>query len=91
MRTFIAYHETISASEFIELAVGIVPELWLGEDDESPEERAARLDAARDILTDDPELFDRVTHLVPELITSPALPKVVSLHRRIQRAEVAAA
>lgn len=68
MRTFIAGHEARSAEEFIELAIGTPLDLWLGVDGETDQERAAREDAARDILADDPELFDRVSRVVVEAI-----------------------
>ncbi|WP_461033490.1 hypothetical protein [Streptomyces mayteni] len=63
MRTFVGVHEARDGDEFIELALGTPLELWLGVEDESPEERAARLDAGRDILADDPDLIDRVSHI----------------------------
>lgn len=43
-----------------EVVLGTPPELWLGVPGESAGERAARLDAARDILADDPGLPDRL-------------------------------
>nr|WP_189132335.1 hypothetical protein [Wenjunlia tyrosinilytica] len=72
MRVFVAGHEARDESEFLELALGTPPELWLGEPDETEEERAARLDAARDILADDPTLFDRVTKVAAQAIESHA-------------------
>ncbi|MEU1311724.1 hypothetical protein ABZ419_22920 [Streptomyces cinnamoneus] len=60
MRTYIGTHEVLSAAEFEELALGF-DELPVGIDHdlfrgplsaESPQERAARLDAARDIVAD---------------------------------------
>jgi hypothetical protein len=63
VKCFIGGQQATNALEFAELALGTPPELWLGVEGESEEERAARLDAARDILTDDPTLldaFDRV-------------------------------
>lgn len=38
----------------LESVLGTPAELWLGKADESPFERAARLDAAVDVLADDP-------------------------------------
>ncbi|MEU4968485.1 hypothetical protein [Streptomyces smyrnaeus] len=66
MRSFIAGHEGVNENDALELALGTPLELWLGVDGESAEERAARLDAARDILAEEPELYDRVTALVAE-------------------------
>ncbi|MCF2533707.1 hypothetical protein [Yinghuangia soli] len=60
MRTIVAGHMAFSVSEFAELAMGIDPELFTGPTDETPMERAARLDAAQDVLADlwreEPEL-----------------------------------
>ncbi|MBO8191376.1 hypothetical protein ITI46_06670 [Streptomyces oryzae] len=66
MKSFIAGHEVVTENDALELALGTPLELWLGVSDESGEERAARLDAARDILAEEPELYDRVTALVAE-------------------------
>lgn len=52
MRTFVGHHEAWDDFEFEELAYGIDRDLFLGSPDETGEERAARLDAARDILAD---------------------------------------
>ncbi|MFE1358371.1 hypothetical protein [Streptomyces harbinensis] len=60
MRSYIGTHEVQTDDDFVELALGTDPELWLGVDGETAEERAARLDAARDILADDPELITHV-------------------------------
>ncbi|AEW95898.1 MULTISPECIES: hypothetical protein [Streptomycetaceae] len=84
MRNLIGRHEVATDDELIELALGTPLDLWLGpEDGESPEERAARLDAARDILADDPALFDRTTRMVAELIETraPDVVNVVALPR----------
>lgn len=68
MKTFIAGHEARTVDDALELALGTPLALWLGVDDETNQERAARLDAARDILADDPELLDRVTALAATLV-----------------------
>jgi len=70
MKTFIGCTEARSTTEFIELALGTPLDLWLGEEGESEGERAARMDAARDILADDPTLFDRATRLAVESIAA---------------------
>lgn len=98
MRTYIGEQEAISASEFIELALGTPPELWLGVPGETEEESAARQDAARDILADDPQLIDAVSRIAEKAITehAPALLNVVPMPRpahrrpRARRSEVAA-
>ncbi|MET7911536.1 hypothetical protein ABZS98_25350 [Streptomyces avermitilis] len=72
MRAYIGGHQAVSVNDFIELALGTPPELWLGEEGESEEERAARLDAARDILADNPELPDDVARIAAEVIEAHA-------------------
>ncbi|MEV6739133.1 hypothetical protein AB0N14_20275 [Streptomyces sp. NPDC051104] len=83
MRTYIGGHQAVSVNDFIELALGTPPELWLGEEGETEEERAARLDAARDILADNPELPDDVARIAAEVIEAhaPELFNVVPLVR----------
>ena len=81
MKNFIGTHHATTNDEFAELALGTPPELWLGIDGETDQERAARLDAARDILADDPELTGRLLVLAAELVEAraPELFNVVSL------------
>ncbi|MFI9353143.1 hypothetical protein [Streptomyces lydicus] len=62
MKTYIGRHQVLTDTDALELALGTPLELWLGEGDESDDERAARLDAARDILADIPDLYDRALH-----------------------------
>ncbi|GGJ36589.1 hypothetical protein [Streptomyces brasiliensis] len=83
MRTYIGGHQAVSVKDFIELALGTPVELWLGEEGETSEERAARLDAARDILADNPELPDDVARIAAEVIEAhaPELFNVVPLAR----------
>ncbi|MFJ9869546.1 hypothetical protein [Streptomyces sp. NPDC101165] len=53
MRTFVAGQEAYGDLEFVELALGIDIDLFRGPlDPETVDERAAREDAARDILAD---------------------------------------
>ncbi|KUO16718.1 hypothetical protein [Streptomyces dysideae] len=85
MRTYIGHQQAVSAEDFVELALGTPVELWLGAEGETEEERAARLDAARDILTD-PEyrsLPDDVARIAAEVIEAhaPELFNVVPLAR----------
>ncbi|MCD9593287.1 hypothetical protein [Streptomyces sp. 8ZJF_21] len=72
MKSFIGRHEVATDADYLELALGTPLELWLGEEGESDEERAARLDAARDILADDPELIDSVSRIAVEAIEAHA-------------------
>ncbi|MCB5177793.1 hypothetical protein [Streptomyces antimicrobicus] len=82
-RTYIGGQEAVSADDFVELALGTPIELWLGVEGESEEERAARLDAARDILAENPNLPDEVSRVAAEVIEAyaPELFNVVPLHR----------
>ncbi|MFF6976250.1 hypothetical protein ACFZAV_00605 [Streptomyces sp. NPDC008343] len=83
MRAYIGGHQAVSTNDFIELALGTPVELWLGEEGETEEERAARLDAARDILADNPGLPDDVSRIAVEVIEAhdPGLFNVVPLAR----------
>ncbi|MGW7138796.1 hypothetical protein [Streptomyces xanthophaeus] len=84
MRTYIGGQEAVSVDEFIELALGTPLELWLGVEGESAEERAARMDAARDILAENPDLPDDVSRIAARVIEAkaPELFNVVPLVRR---------
>jgi len=91
MRNFIGAHKALTTDDFLELALGTPLELWLGVDGESEQDRAARLAAARDILADDPGLFDRTTaraadtigRTMPELLNlAPVRPSTVVRRRR---------
>ncbi|MEU5985052.1 hypothetical protein [Streptomyces sp. NPDC047434] len=83
MRTYIGGHQAVSSTDFVELALGTPVELWLGVEGESEMERAARLDAARDILADNPNLPDDVSRVAAEAIEAyaPELFNVVPLVR----------
>lgn len=87
MRTYIGGQEAASVNEFIELALGTPLELWLGVEGETAEERAARLDAARDILADNPDLPDGVSRVAAQVIevNAPELFNVVPLIRPAAR------
>ncbi|MCX5312115.1 hypothetical protein [Streptomyces sp. NBC_00154] len=50
MKTIVAGREPVTATEFIELALGIDLELFTGSATESAMERAARLDVAHEVL-----------------------------------------
>jgi len=86
MRTFIGHQQAVTTDEFVELALGTPVELWLGVEGENEQERAARLDAARDILADNPGLADDVARIAAEVIdTHPELFDVVPLPRPARR------
>ncbi|WP_346779909.1 hypothetical protein [Streptomyces sp. S3(2020)] len=73
MRNFVSGHQADTTHDFLELALGTPVELWLGVEGESEEERAARLDAARDILADDPELPDRAVQVAAKALDEAGL------------------
>ncbi|MER6249216.1 hypothetical protein [Streptomyces griseorubiginosus] len=88
MKYIVAGHQAFTEAEFAELALGTPVELWLGVEDESDEERAARLDAARDILAN-PEyrsLPDDLIRLAARVVDeNPGLFNVASLARPARR------
>ncbi|MFF4909818.1 hypothetical protein ACFY2T_33730 [Streptomyces sp. NPDC001260] len=97
MLNYVSGHRADTPDDFAELALGTPAELWLGIEGESEEERAARLDAARDILTD-PEyrdLPDALIRLAARVVEDhPDLFNVIPLarpgRRRIARRGAAA-
>ncbi|MEE4544181.1 hypothetical protein V2S66_19655 [Streptomyces sp. V4-01] len=98
MPDFIGPHRATSTTDFLELALGTPLDLWLGQEGESNQERAARLAAARDIIADDPGLYDRTTALavetigqtMPELLRLAPTPRPAVPVRRPRRRGVAA-
>jgi len=88
MLNYVCGHRADTPQDFAELALGTPAELWLGVDGESDEERAARLDAARDILAD-PEystLPDDLIRLAARVVEEhPDLFNVVPLARPTRR------
>ncbi|MFD9319013.1 hypothetical protein ACFWDQ_15165 [Streptomyces sp. NPDC060053] len=86
MRTYIGRQQAISAADFAELALGTPVELWLGVEGETDEERAAREDAARDILADNPNFPDDLVRIAAQVIEeNPDLFDVVPLVRPVRR------
>ncbi|MEU0426720.1 hypothetical protein ABZ235_24500 [Streptomyces canus] len=86
MRTYIGRQQAISAADFAELALGTPVELWLGVEGESDEERAAREDAARDILADNPNFPDDLVRIAAQVIEeNPDLFDVSPLARPARR------
>jgi hypothetical protein len=88
MKCIVAGHQAVTATEFAELALGTPVELWLGVEGETEQERAARLDAARDILAD-PEfasLPDDLVRLAARVVDDhPELFNVVPIARSARR------
>ncbi|MFE9256078.1 hypothetical protein [Streptomyces sp. NPDC006879] len=85
MRSYISGHQAVTPADFVELALGTPVELWLGVKGESEMERAARLDAARDILADDPGMPDDAIRIAAAAIEEHAaeLFNVVPLARPV--------
>ncbi|MFH9071495.1 hypothetical protein [Streptomyces alboflavus] len=83
MRSYIGGQRAVTSNDFIELALGTPLELWLGVEGESEMERAARLDAARDILAADPGMADDAIRIAAAAIEeyAPELFNVVPLAR----------
>jgi hypothetical protein len=88
----VAGHTAYDTFEFAELALGIDRELFAGLADETDTERAARLDAARDVLADlagdDPELTTYAQILMRQAPVP--LRRPAPVRRRIHRTGVAA-
>ncbi|TDU05218.1 hypothetical protein EDD99_3723 [Streptomyces sp. 846.5] len=91
MRTFVAGHEALTAAEFASLALGFDVELFAGAPGESTMDKAARLDAAADLLTEleqqDPTAAAYAAHL---LSTSPLNLRRIVIPRPVVRVEVSA-
>ncbi|WP_329334732.1 hypothetical protein OG866_14115 [Streptomyces sp. NBC_00663] len=86
MRAYIGRQQAVTAEDFAELALGTPVELWLGVEGETDEERAAREDAARDILADHPEMYDGLIRMAAQVIEEhPGLVDVVPLPRTARR------
>ncbi|WP_274916536.1 hypothetical protein [Streptomyces sp. WZ-12] len=80
MKTFIGSHQVVTTVDALELALGTPLDLWLGADGESREERAARLDAARDILGADPDLYDRAVRTAATVLGDDRVRRLGALH-----------
>ncbi|MEW2558258.1 hypothetical protein [Streptomyces griseorubiginosus] len=86
MRAYIGRQQAVSVEDFAELALGTPIELWLGVEGESDEERAAREDAARDILADNPDLPDDLIRVAAQVIEdNPDLFDVIPFTRSARR------
>ncbi|MFJ5843951.1 hypothetical protein [Streptomyces sp. NPDC092903] len=84
MKNIVAGRIAASTTEFIELALGTPLDLWLGVEGESEMEAAARMDAARDILSANPDLPDCISRVAAEAIEAhaPELFNVIPLPTR---------
>lgn len=97
MKTYIGRHQAVTETDYFELALGTPLELWLGQGAEGDEERAARLDAARDILDTDPGFYARALRATaetfdrrPALAVVPGGARSVRAARDVARTAVAA-
>ncbi|MCP9207108.1 hypothetical protein [Streptomyces cucumeris] len=72
MNHFITAYPAAPDAECLELAHGTPLDLWLGVEGESEEDRAARLEAARDILADYPDLMGFVVRITVAAIETEA-------------------
>ncbi|MFF8694979.1 hypothetical protein ACF08W_22545 [Streptomyces sp. NPDC015144] len=92
MKNIVAGREPVTATEFVELSLGIDLELFTGPDAESAQERAARLDVARAVLAElretDPEVAEYAASL---LRTLPMKPRTAPSRRRSGRRPATAA
>ncbi|KAA0931896.1 hypothetical protein [Streptomyces apricus] len=90
MRTYIGRQQAVSSEDFAELALGTPVELWLGVEGETAEERAAREDAARDILADQPDMPDDLIRIAAQVIEdNPDLFDITPLTRPTRRRRAA--
>ncbi|KOG80993.1 MULTISPECIES: hypothetical protein [Streptomyces] len=91
MKNIVAGREPVTATEFVELALGIDLELFTGPTVESPLEQAARLDVAFEVLADledaDPEAAAYARSLMRTLPLKP-LPAAARRPRRAVRLPV---
>ncbi|GGX50090.1 hypothetical protein [Streptomyces chartreusis] len=90
MRAYIGRQQAVSVEDFAELALGTPVELWLGVEGETDEERAAREDAARDILADNPNMPDDLVRMAAQVIEeNPDLFDILPLTRLAWRRRAA--
>ncbi|MEV8452056.1 hypothetical protein AB0467_04335 [Streptomyces sp. NPDC052095] len=86
MKSIVAGHVAVTATEFVELSLGIDLELFTGPAAESAKEQAARLDVAKEVLAElretDPETAEYAASL---LRTLPMKPRTAPSRRRAGR------
>lgn len=71
MKYFIGDQQVVADDEALELAL----DLYWSPGEETSEECAARWDAGRDLLDEDPELFDRAARVVAEALAPAKTPR----------------
>ncbi|MFE2091839.1 hypothetical protein [Streptomyces sp. NPDC059460] len=86
MKTIVAGHEAVTATEFAELALGIDLELFTGSAAESAMDRAARLDVAHEVLAELRESDPETAAYAESLLRTLPLKSPRSSGRRPRRA-----
>ncbi|MGW6902683.1 hypothetical protein ACWGF2_39840 [Streptomyces sp. NPDC054919] len=86
MKTIVAGHEAVTATEFAELALGIDLELFTGSVTESVMDRAARLDVAHEVLAELRESDPETAAYAESLLRTLPLKQPRSSGRRRRRA-----
>ncbi|MFH9116711.1 hypothetical protein [Streptomyces globisporus] len=88
MKSIVAGREAVTATEFVELALGIDLELFTGSPTESSMDRAARLDVAREVLADLRESDPETAAYAESLLRALPLKQPHPTGRRTNRAAV---
>ncbi|MGW1333610.1 hypothetical protein ACWD7B_04935 [Streptomyces rubiginosohelvolus] len=88
MKSIVAGREPVTATEFVELALGIDLELFTGPAVESVMDRAARLDVAREVLADLRESDPETAAYAESLLRALPLKQSRTPCRRTRRATV---
>ncbi|WP_406484574.1 hypothetical protein [Streptomyces microflavus] len=88
MKSIVAGREAVTATEFVELALGIDLELFTGSPTESVMDRAARLDVAREVLADLRESDPETAAYAESLMRALPLKQPHPTGRRTRRATV---
>ncbi|MYX01978.1 MULTISPECIES: hypothetical protein [unclassified Streptomyces] len=88
MKSIVAGREPVTATEFVELALGIDLELFTGSPTESAMDRAARLDVAREVLAELRESDPETAAYAESLLRALPLKQSRTSCRRTRRAVV---
>ncbi|MFZ4281359.1 hypothetical protein [Streptomyces rhizosphaericola] len=88
MKSIVAGREPVTATESVELALGIDLELFTGSPTESAMDRAARLDVAREVLADLRESDPETAAYAESLLRALPLKQSRTSGRRTRRAAV---
>ncbi|MFF4856877.1 hypothetical protein ACFY2N_18505 [Streptomyces rubiginosohelvolus] len=88
MKSIVAGREPVTATEFVELALGIDLELFTGSPTESVMDRAARVDVAREVLADLRESDPETAAYAESLLRALPLKQPRSIRRRTRRGAV---